>query len=360
VTDQTSPYDPAVSLRAQERVYGRPANTARAEDPQHFLYPLPSLVVLAPFGWMPFPLAQATWMTLVELSLFASTLLWIYCVQWKPSFWVAAATIAFSVLWFPAFAAVVGAQFAAVEALLLAGALAAIRSQRDAIGGILLGASLIKPQLGIGLILYIAVWAMAARRRSLLGWLVTGVVAAVGASLILDPGWPGGMARQVIDYLSLPVSQSSLARAADSLGLGSFGTLALSGACLLYIVWEWKSSLSGDEHRFVWTAGMTQAVLLLVTPFSIAANLVTLMLPFAVILEAWYARQGRSVDAPATVLLMAIALFSWGVSIRTLDGGLPSLWLTLGVPLLTIVGLFWVRWWTMRARVWSELEGRLT
>jgi hypothetical protein len=359
VRERLSPYEPAVSQRAQERVYGRPANITRGEDPQHFLYPFPSLVVFAPLGLLDLGTAQAIWMSLIELALFVSTLLWVSCVQWKWSAWMAVATLAFSVLWFPAFAAVVDAQFAAIEALLLAGSLAAIRSGRDAVGGILLAACLLKPQLGIGFVLYVGVWAIAVRRRSLLGWLVTSVVALVGASAILDPGWAAAMARQVIDYLALPVSLSPMARFAEAAGIGSFGALVLSGVALLYLAWEWRDSLAGDERRFLWTIGMTQAVLLVVAPFGIAANLVTLLLPFVVILEAWSARQGRTVGGPATVLLLLVAAFSWIVSVGTLDIGQPSLWLTLGVPLLTIIGLFWVRWWTTRARTWSELEGRV-
>jgi hypothetical protein len=104
---------------------------------------------------------------------------------------------------------------------------------------------------------------------------------------------------------------------------------------------------------------MTQTVLLLLAPFGIAANLVTLMLPFVVVLEAWNARQGHAMRWPATILLGLVAAFSWAVSVETLDGGQPSLWLTFGVPLIAIVGLFWVRWWTTRARTWSELEGRI-
>jgi hypothetical protein len=359
VRDRLSPYDPEVSRRAQERVYGRAANTARGEDPQHFLYPFPSLIIFAPLGLLTFETAQAVWMSLIELALFASVLLWVSSIPWKWSAGMAAVTLGFSVLWFPAFAALVQAQFAAVEALLLAASLLAIRRGRDAAGGLLLAACLFKPQLGIGLVLYVVVWAIAVRRLSLLGWLVTGAVAMVGVSSILEPDWLGGMGRQVIDYAALPISLSPLARFSEVLGFGAFATLALSGVFVLYLVWEWRDSLRGDERRFLWTIAMTQAVLLLVAPFGIAANLVTLMLPLVVVLEAWNARQGRTMGWPAAMLLILIGAFTWAVSFGTLDTAQPSLWLTLGVPLIVIVGLFWVRWWTTRARTWADLVGRV-
>jgi hypothetical protein len=354
-----SPYDPLVSVRAQERVYGRPANADRGEDPQHFLYPFPSLLIFAPLGLLNSNTAHAIWLSLIELALLASTLLWASAVQWKWSTWMAAAMLGFSALWFPAFAAIVNAQYAAVEALVLAICLSAIRAGRDAVGGVLLAASLFKPQLGVGFVVYIVVWAIVVRRGALLGWFVTSLVALGGTSLLVDPSWPAGMARQMIEYLALPVSLSPLARLAGSLGLGNVGAWVLSGIVLLYLAWEWKDSLPGDERRLIWTLGMTQAVVLLVAPFGIAANLVTLLLPIVVILEAWYGRQGRSVDAPAIILLLLVGVFSWLVSLESQDSGQPSLWLVLGVPLLTMVGLFWVRWWSTRARAWSDLGGRV-
>ena len=358
IREQMSPYDPEVSLRAQERVYGRAANLSRGEDPQHFLYPFPSLLVFAPLGLLGLEPAQAIWVSLIEVALFVSTLLWAASAQWKWSTGMMAAMLLFSVAWYPAFAAIVGAQFAALEALLLAGALAAIRAQRNAVAGLLLAACMLKPQLGLGLVLYAAVRAIVQRREALLGWFITGFVALAGAGWLLDPSWPAGMARQVIDYLALPVSLSPLFRLADDLGIGTVGSLALTGICLLYLAWEWRDSIAGDDRRFLWTVAMTQVILLLVAPFAIAANLVTLILPLIVILEAWQVRQGRAVDAPAIVLLLLLAAATWLVSAGGLGGEEASLGLTLGVPLVMIVGLFWVRWWTTRARLWAELGGR--
>src|SRR3972149_4730576 len=162
-------------------------------------------------GVAEFGTAQAVWMSLIELALFASTLLWVASVRWKWSTWMAVVTLGFSVLWFPAFAALVHAQFAAVAALLLAAALAAIRRGRDAVGGLRLALCLFKPQLGIGLVLYAVVWAIAVRRGALLGWLITGIVALVGASLILEPDWLRGRGRPLIYYTSLPVGPSPVA-----------------------------------------------------------------------------------------------------------------------------------------------------
>ena len=359
ISERVSPYDPSVSLQAQERVYGRPANERRGEDPLHFLYPLPALIIFAPLGLLEFELAHAVWMSVLEICLFASTWLWCGTLHWKGSGWMTAALLGFTVMWFPAFESLVLGQFAALEALLLAAGLTAVLARRESVGGLLLAAALLKPQLGIGLVLFVTWWAIFSGRRQLVGWLATGVALMAGLSLLLDPGWPMQMIRQVFDYLGLAVILSPVARVSESLGLGQAGTLAISAFLLAYLFWEWKGSLGGEERRFLWTAALTQAIFLLIVPFGIVSNLVLLLFPILLIVGAWYGRLGRSVDAPAMVLLALLASASWLLSIGSLEQGEPSFWVLFGLPLLTIGGLLWVRWWSTRAQAWSELGAPL-
>jgi len=162
----------------------------------------------------------------------------------------------------------------------------------------------------------------------------------------------------IFDYLGTATILSPAARLSDSLGLGQLGSLALSALLLAYLFWEWKGTFGGDEQRFLWTAALTQSVVLLVVPFGIVSNLVLLVFPLALILAVWYARQGRSLDAPATLVLLLLAAASWLLSLRGLEQGVPSVWVLSGAPLLTIGGLLWVRWWSTRARTWAEIGAR--
>lgn len=353
-----SPYDPEVSRASQESVYGRPANEQRGEDPLHFLYPFPAMILFGPLGWLSEDSAHAVWMSLVEVALFATTWMWMRSVRWDASIRMTGLMLAFAVGWYPAFATLVSGQYAAIVALLLAGAILAIQRQREALGGLLLTATLIKPQAGAGLFLYAAIWALVSNRRQLLGWLLTGLVLFVGVSLLVEPGWPAQMARQVFDYFELPVLQSAVGRLSAWAGTGRAGTLILTGLLMVYLVWEWKESVPGDARRFLWTAALTQAIALLVVPFGTIPNLILLLFPFTVILEAWYARQGRTMDAPAAIVLLLVAAGTWLVSLGHLEGGEPPLSLLVGLPLATMVSLFWVRWWSYRPREGSDLGTR--
>jgi hypothetical protein len=345
-----SPYDPQISLESEQRVYGRPANADRGEDPVHFLYPMPVVVLFAPLGILDYGSALAIWMSLLEIALLGGSLLWVPALAWRPSGWMVAALLAFSALWFPAFAALVQGQIVILAALFLAGGLAAMRGRRDALAGFLFVAALIKPQLAVGVLVYTLIWAFVVGRRQLIGWVIAGLVLIVGISLLLEPRWPLEMLRQLFDYFRLPLSQSAVGRLSAWFGFGTVGTLVMTGGALVYLVWEWKESIPGDPMRFLWTAALTQCIMLAVIPFATLPNLITLVFPIAVILEAWYVRHGTSTDGPAALVLALLAIASWLPSIETLSGGEPSLWLLLGLPVASALGLTWVRWWSYRIR----------
>ncbi len=355
-----SPYDPQVSELAQERVFGRPANLRRGEDPQHFLYPFPSLLLFAPLGLLSYPTAQALWMTLTEIALLGASLGWIGALNWKPSTWVRACLVVFGFAWFPGFVTLVDGQTSGLVWLFLVGGIAAAQARREAIAGWLLALSLIKPQLGIGLAIYVGLWSWSSGRRLLVGWLALGVASLFGLSFLIEPDWLLGLARQAFDYFGTSAAPSALARLSDLLDTGVIGTVVMTAVAVSYLAFEWRDSLRDDRRRFLWTAAMTQTVALLVLPFSSLPNLVTLGLPIVAILEAWYSRQGRAIDAPATVILLLVGAASWTIGLPALEGAPASPWALVGMPLACLLGLLWVRWWSIRGRVWSELGSQGT
>jgi hypothetical protein len=123
--------------------------------------------------------------------------------------------------------------------------------------------SVCSPQLGIGLVVYAGLWAIIARRAAL--WVVCHRPRRHGRISLCWSQWPAAMVRQVLDYLALPISLSPVARLAESIGIGSFGTLAISGGCCF--TWCGSGGFHpGDERRFLWTMAMTQAILLVLAP----------------------------------------------------------------------------------------------
>ena len=350
VQEGISPYDPQVSLAGQELIYGRPANVEAGEDIAHFVYPLPAMVFFAPFGALPYTVARALWMTVLEISLPILALIGIAIADWKPRRAVLISLLLFSVLWYHGMRAVIVGQFAVIEALLMVGALLAIKRERDPLAGILLGLSIAKPQMAVLLIPFVFLWAAWARRWTIIFWGVGTIVGLLGVSVLLIPNWPVMWLRQLLQYpsysnLGSPVS--IIAGAFPSLSAGI--TLVLSGALLLYLFWEWSKAAGKSDRWFQWTAALTIVVTNLVAFRTATANYVVMLpalcLMFSVLVERWRARGNGAV-----LFTMAALLFGlWALFLATVEGNTEHPIMYLPVPILTLLGLWWARWWAVRA-----------
>jgi hypothetical protein len=345
-----SPYDPAVSLETQRIIYGRPADPARGEDIAHFVYPLPAMIFFAPFGLMPFPLARAVWMTILEISLPILALMGMRLVDWKPRLPVRFAFLLFSIFWYHGFRSIIIGQFAVIEALLMIGAVLAIHHKQDSLAGILLGLSIAKPQMPVLLIPFVLLWAVRAKRSRIVLWMLSTIVLLVGGFLLLMPDWPAQWLRQLLEYprytsLGPPVSILAGFVPAFSGLISGFLTIVL----VIYLLWEWLQAIGKDERWFQWTAALTIVITNLVATRTATTNYVVMLPAVLLVFAMWSQRWKRSGDR---MLILAMALYLlgiWTLFLLTLQEGSeehPVVYLPL--PFLLLAGLWWSRWWATR------------
>ncbi len=350
VQEGVSPYDPQVSLATQELIYGRPADVEAGEDSSHFVYPFPSMLFFAPFGAMSYTMARAVWMTILEISLPLLALIGIAIADWKPRRAVLISLLLFSVLWYHGMRAVIVGQFAVIEALLMVGALLAIKRGNDPLGGILLGLSIVKPQMAVLLIPFVFVWAGSARRWTIVAWGVGTIGALIAVSILLLPDWPVQWMRQLLEYptytdLGPPVS--ILADALPSLSIVI--ALVLGGALLLYLFWEWGKAAGKPDRWFQWTAALTIVITNLVALRTATTNYVVLLPVLCLIFSVLAQRWGRRGDLVVLLAMAAIFIGLWGLFLATVEGNTESPIMYLPLPILTLFGLWWARWWVVRA-----------
>jgi len=350
VQEGISPYDAEVSLATQELIYGRPADAEVGEDSAHFVYPFPSMLFFAPFGALPYTLARAIWMTILEISLPLLALIGIAIADWKPRRAVLISLLLFSVLWYHGMRAVIVGQFAVIEALLMAGALLAIKRNGDALGGILLGLSIVKPQMAVLLIPFVFLWAGWARRWTIVVWGVGTIGLLTAVSVLLLPDWPIMWMRQLLEYPTYTDLGPPVSILADALpSLSTVIALVLGGALILYLFWEWAKAMGKPDRWFQWTAALTIVITNLVAFRTATTNYVVLLpvlcLIFSVLAERW----GRKGDFVILLAMAAILLGMWGLFLATVEGNIESPIMYLPLPILTLVGLWWARWWAIRA-----------
>ncbi len=344
-----NPYDEQVSLAAQMQFYGRPADPRSGESLAHFYYPLYSMIFFAPFGVMPFPLARALWMTLLELALPALVLMGVKIAEWKPTPAILAVLMIFSVLWYPGLRAVIVGQFAVFEALLMIGALLAIHMRNDYAAGILMALSTTKPQMAVLLIPLILIWALSRRRWKLILWTGGAQIVLLAASLALMPNWPILWLRQLMDYAQYTrVSQPTSILASLIPAASRFITLGLTATLAIYLLWEWALVLRKDERWFQWTAAITIVLTNIITFRTATTNFVVMLPALCLIFSEWTKRWKGKGTLASLIALLVLGVGQWALFLATVSGNDESIVMYLPMPFLTLLGLWWVRWWIIR------------
>jgi hypothetical protein len=353
------PYDEEVSLAAQKMFYGRPADPTKGESLAHFYYPLYSMLFFAPFGLLPFTVARALWMTSLQIALPVLLLMGLRIANWRPPPLMLAIMIMFSVVWYPGLRTIFVGQFAAFEALLMIGALLAIRHERDWLAGILLALSTAKPQMPILLIPFVLLWAISRKRWQLVLWSALALIVLFVVSLALIPDWPLKWIWQIMDYAQYTKPGQPVAIIASIVPNGApMITAVLTGISILYLLWEWWMAWNKDDHWFQWTAAMTIVITNLVAFRTATTNYVVMLPALCIIFGTWSSRWSRRGTLAVLISVIALTVGEWALFLSTVDGNDESLVMYLPLPILTLVGLWWVRWWSIRPRKLA-LEGTI-
>jgi len=350
VQEGISPYDPQVARASQQLIYGRAVDREAGEDIQDFLYPFPAMIFFAPFGALPYTLARALWMTILEVSLPILALIGIAIADWKPRRAVLISLLLFSLLWYHGTRAVIIGQFAVIEALLMAGALLAVKRGRDPLAGILLGLSIAKPQMAVLLIPFVFLWAAYARRWAIVTWGIGTIAGLLAVSVLLLPDWPVMWLQQLIEHPTYTVIGPPVEILADAFpSMSGVIALVLGGALLLYLFWEWAKAAGKPDRWFQWTAALTIVITNLVAFRTATTNYVVLLpalcLVFAVLADRW----GTKGDVVILLLMAFILVGTWALFLATVEGNVEHPVMYLPLPILTLLGLWWARWWAILA-----------
>lgn len=349
VVKGVNPYDPQVSLASQEMIYGRPADPTEGEDVAHFVYPLPSMIFFAPFALVSYPVARAIWMTLLEICLPALTLIGIQLARWKPSRRILLIIMIFSLVWYHGFRSVILGQFAVIEAVLMTGALLAIQRRQDGLAGVLLALSIAKPQMSILLIPFVLLWAIRSKRRAIILWMLGSLAVLIGISLLLIPNWPLLWLQQMVDYPTYTANPTPVSIIAGILpSASSLIRYGLNAMLVLYMFWEWVLAMGKGDRWFQWTAALTIVITNLLDIRTGTTNYVVMLPALCMIFWVWDERWGKKGNIAIVTLLMLLLVGLWTLFLVTVDGNLENDIMYLPLPILTLLGLWWSRWWIIR------------
>lgn len=340
VVEGINPYDPAVSLAAQEMIYGREADPAAGEDVAHFVYPLPAMLFFAPFGLLPYTLARALWMTLLEVSLPLLVFLSLRMLEWTPGKGLLAFFVLFSVFWYHGVRTIVVGQFAAVEAVLMLLALLLYHRKQDTAAGISLALTIAKPQMAFLLIPFMIVHAVSGRRWRFVLASAGAFAVLMLASELLLPGWLQDWIQQLRDYpaytsIGSPVSiLAGFVRGAEQ-EINIVLMIILTGGML----WSWVQACRGGKEFFLRAAMLTLVVTNLIAFRTATTNYVVLLPVLLYIFNDWIERSSRCGTVVVVLTMVALLVGLWVLFLLTVDGNIEGALPYLPLPLLTLAGV---------------------
>jgi hypothetical protein len=346
----SNPYTNQVSEVAQKMIYGRLANPLKGEDVAHFVYPIYSMLFFAPFALMDYTLARAVWMTVLELAMVALTFISLRLSGWKIKPISLAGILIFSILWYCSVRTIILGQFSGINALLILISLLCIKTEHDQVAGILLALSTSKPQMSYLLIIFVIFWAIrSSRHRIWISFFAAMIIMTVVGWLLL-PGWPVGWIQQLMNYPGYTDRIGSIVSiiAGVTPGIKDQVSTGLMIVFYVYMVFEWLRTRGNDIPTFLWTAYVTLVITNFVAYRTATPHYVALLAPIflvsKVIGERWGAF-GKWVTGATYIILFAGL---WMLFILTIKGNDEQAIMYLPVPVVTLIGLWWTRWWAIR------------
>jgi hypothetical protein len=352
VKNGDNPYSGTVTAQIQDKVSVE--NGFAPGNPPRYTSPLYSGMIVFPFALVGNRnLAHALWSTAQMLALFSILLLCIKLTNWKPAWYIFLLISIFTIFSYHVVIPWLDGGLSIWAALFLVLALLAIQQNRNEVGGILLGLSAIQPQMVILPVIFSLIWAASQRRKVMLFWffITIGFISVVG--LFLVPDW-------ILQYLRIlskfqqnfPPGTPGMLFKNSWPGLGKQLGWLVTAVSVLILLLEWWMALKKEFRWYLWTICLTLVISQWVGIQTIPANFAGLILPFILIAAMLTERWPRGGDWAAVFMCITLFLWEWAIFWLDIKSTQPSMQLNLIIPLplLLLIGLYWVRWWAIKPR----------
>jgi hypothetical protein len=345
-----SPYSQDTTDRIQEIAYGRPATDR--ENQGQFLYPFYSMMLYAPYALISNRIvATSIWMTTLEIFVLLIVLIGISLSSWKPSAWILIVLLLFTLIWYHSVRPVLNGNVAVVVAFFIALSFLAIRSNLDALAGFFLAMASIKPHLVLFLYLFVIIWAIFQKRWTIIWSLLGSLFVLIFATSLLVPDWLIENIKQVISFAETEQIVTPWLVLSNWLpGVGNQFSWLLVGFSLIILIFERRNIREKEFRWFLWT-GLLVIVLSSLIGIHISLDNYIIMFPALIlILAIWYQRWGIAGRWLILIWLLILSFGYWGLILNQVGSGNqlelnPSI--IFFVPIILIIGLYWVRWWAL-------------
>lgn len=313
-----------------------------------FVDPAWFVLFYLPISFVPYNIARAIWMTLIELSLILSVVLSIRMAGLKMSTVELLITSILVLVFYPLFKTVLVISVNAPYIFLTLLAVHLARERQGTMAGLLFALSVWMVPLSLFLVILFMIWLGARRDNSLAKIFFSSIAFLILVSLILFPGW---VAEWFAAYLRLFPDFSWVRTPLIVFGElfpGASAQIAitLSLVVLVMMLVEWYGIGEREGRGFHWKLMLTLNLLYLFNLSSDGIYLIWLFAPlfsvFKYLTEKWRV-SGRIIF---WVTYLALIFIHWRrFQITQNCSTEESSLVILLLPTITFLGLQWFRWW---------------
>jgi hypothetical protein len=357
-----SPYGEDTALEIQMRAYGRPA--LPGEHELRVAYPIFAEYLFVPFALLDdYPTARGIWMTLLELAALAFGALAWNLADRANSRGRRILFLFFSIFWYLNMRALVNGNAIILVGLFLALALWALGGHRDNLAGFFLAWTIIKPQVALLPLVFLAAWMVWQRRlRPMTSFLVT-VAALVGTGLLMLPDWLAQNWSEVLRYPAYNPPSTPAAIGFALLGEGGriLGWM-VTGMVILLLLIRWWRIRNADYAEMA--GGLVWCIVLapLAGIQTDTGNEILLLIPLAWLFAGRLRGEPKRIAAFVAGLGILLAGFWIAFLVSLGQGSQPQQnpALLFFLPIVLAVWMTWDEWRAARLRNAAAPRGERT
>ena len=311
-------YNQRVTREIQRGLFGRPLDRVNRTDPpieyRSFAYPAFTDLLFWPAAMLEFPNLRLVLAVVLPVLTITSIGLWMFVLHQPVRPFRFSLLALLALCNYPILEALFAEQPGLIVGFLLASSAANIRRGRLFFAGALLAVTLIKPQMTLLAVIYLAMWSLASRRRIgfWVGFLAV-TLALAGASLWVWPHWVGEWIRIVLGYHHYATPPLTKELLGNLLG-GYAGIIGIVLLLATGIALAWRGRQANSDSPEFW---LTLDLLLAITSVAILPGQAiydhVILLPGILLLLQYWQRlfAGGTVLRILVVIGAIVLLWPW-------------------------------------------------
>ena len=358
ILDGTNPYSDQAAALIES---GARELTLDSTNNYRFVSPLFSLLFLAPVAIIgEFTIARAVWMTLLEGMVLICAYLMAGWLARKRTGWITLFVILVLLLNLATVTALLDGSMAIIGFSAIILTIHFILKKQDEIAGLMLAFSLVKPDLVLPILLVLFIWLLIKKRFTVLTWFLGTFGLLLGFSLVLDPAWLKDYFATVIEYsMRNPVRVEEWQPTALEIRLVLVKNLAI----VLLLIAEWFMVKGSGEKRLIWITGLLFAVVPWVGGSIVLENTIFIYPALLIGLGYLGGIRGNRLSPGIMGIALLLSVSGWLLSGKLIPGIAENwgmIWNSVVLPFVTLIILYWSRWWVIRQEKFSEDQFKLS